>query len=166
MALDMNPSSGFNAFWDDTVSQFRAEAIENHLDDGDNLDVINTHVTGAVDADTLQAQYAYPFVWSIATNHSPAYATTATDHGDLSMRVVFFAADYDPDTALQKARVMGGYCVDNVEGSALVDDTGTAHAAKVELDDFQLDSRPTSGDGAQVKFAELAFSIDVERKYV
>lgn len=164
MPVDLSDPSGFNKFWDDTVGAFRDEAIDDHIDGG-NLDPLNDHVTGAVDSDTLAAQYAFPVVWSVALNHSPAYATTATDQGDLTMRVVVFASDTDPDLALQKARVLGGRIVDNVEGSALVDDAGNAQASKVELDDFQLDSRPVSGQGAQLKFAELAFSVNVERKY-
>lgn len=166
MPLDLDPSTGFNAYWDDTVSQFRKEAIDDHLADGDVLDAVNSHVTGPVDADTLFAQYAFPIIWSIPTNHSTAYATTSTDHGALSMRVVVFATDTDPDIAFQKARVLGGHIVDNVEGSALVDDSGTAHAARVDLDDFQMDSRPVANQGnAQVKFCELSFSIQVERPY-
>lgn len=165
MPVDLSNPTGFNKFFEDTVGQFRAEAIDDHLADGGSLDELNDHVTGAVDSDTLAAQYAFPIVWSVPLNHSPAYATTATDQGTLSMRVVVFAADTDPDFALRKARHIGGIIVDNVEGSALVDDSGTAHAARVDLDDYQLDSRPVSGQGAQVKFCELAFSIQVERRY-
>lgn len=164
MPVDLSNPTGFNRYWEETVGQFRAEAVDDHLDGG-NLDPINDHVTGPVDADTLASQYAFPVVWSVPTNHSPAYATVNTDQGTLSMRVVVFAADTDPDMALTKARVLGGRIVDNVEGSALVDDSGDAHAARVDLNDFQLDSRPVSGQGAQLKFAELAFGIQVERNY-
>lgn len=164
MPMDLDDDSGFNQFWDDTISAFRKEAIDDHLDGG-NLDAVNDHVIGPVDSTTLAAQYAMPVVWSVPTGHSPAYATTATDQGTLSMRVVTFAKDQHQPTAFKKARVLGGRIVDNVEGSALVVD-GRANASKVELDDFQTDSRPVSGQGAALKFAELAFSIEVERKYV
>jgi hypothetical protein len=156
MPMDLSNPTGFNKFW--------AEAIDDHLDGG-NLDAVNEHITGAVDPDTLAAQYAFPVVWSVPTNHSPDYATVATDQGTLSFQVVTLAADTDPDIALQKARTLGGRIVNNVEGSALVDDSGTAHAARVDLDDFQLDSRPISGQGAQVKYCELAFAIRTERRY-
>lgn len=165
MTVDFSNPQGFNKFFEDTVRLFREQAIDDHLADGEDLDAINDHVTGAVDADTLAAQYNWPIVWSVPMNHSPAYATTTTDQGTLSIRVVVFAADTDPDTALQKARVLGGRIVTNIEGSALIDDQGKAHAARVDLDDFQLDSRPMSNQGAQVKFCELAFSIQVERHY-
>jgi len=164
MPVDLSNPTGFNKYWTDTVGQFRAEAVDDHIDGG-NLDPVNDHVTGVVDADTLAAQYDFPVIWSVPTNHSPAYATVATDQGTLNMRVVVFAADIDPDAALTKARVLGGRIVNNVEGSALVDDSGTAHAGRVDLNDFQLDSRPVSGQGAQLKFAELAFGIQVERNY-
>lgn len=164
MPVDLSNPQGFNAFWEDTVEHFRAEAIDDHLDGG-NLDPVNDHVTGSVDADTLASQYAMPIVWSTPTNHSPAYATVGTDQGTLSMNVVVLAADQNPDSALQKARVLAGRIVDNVEGSALVDDSGTAHAGRVDLQDFQVDSRPVSGQGAAVKFTELSFGIQVERQY-
>lgn len=164
MPVDLSNPTGFNKYWTDTVGQFRAEAVDDHIDGG-NLDPVNAHVTGAVDADTLAAQYDFPVIWTVPTNHSPAYATVNTDQGTLNMRVVVFAADIDPDKALTKARVLGGRIVNNVEGSALVDDSGTAHAGRVDLNDFQLDSRPVSGQGAQLKFAELAFGIQVERNY-
>jgi hypothetical protein len=164
MPVDLTDPQGFNKFWEETVGQFRAEAIDNHLDGG-NLDPLNSHVTGAVDADTLAAQYDFPVVWSIPTNHSPNYATITTDQGALTINVVVFAADTDPDAAFQKARVLGGRIVNNVEGSALVDDNGDAHAGRVDLNDFQTDSRPVAGQGAQVKFAELSFAVQVERDY-
>jgi len=164
MPVDFSNPSGFNQFFDAVVDQFRTEAIDDELSGG-NLDPVNDHVTGAVDSDTLAAQYDMPVIWSVPLNHSPSYATISTDQGTLSMRVVVLAADMDGDTALKKARVLGGRIVNNVEGSALVDSNGDAQASKVLLDDFQLDSRPVSGQGAQVKFCELAFSIDVERKY-
>lgn len=163
MPIDFSNPEGFNAFFEGTVGAFRSEAIDDHLSGG-NLDPVNDHITGAVDADTLASQYDFPVVWSVPTNHSPAYATTATDQGTLSMRVVTFAADHDPDVAFKKARVLGGRIVNNVEGSALIVD-GRANASKVELADFQTDSRPVSGNGAVLKFAELAFNIEVERKY-
>lgn len=165
MPVDLSDPQGFNQFWDDVVGQFRKEAVDDHLQNG-NLQPVNAHVTGPVDQDTLASQYAFPVVWSIPTNHSPAYATTSTDQGDLSMTVVVFASDVEPQAAFDKARHLGGRIVNNVEGSALVDDTGTAHAAQVRLDDFQMDSRPvTNQGGAQVKFCEMAFAIDVERRY-
>jgi hypothetical protein len=165
MPLDMSDPRGFNAFWEDTVDQFRLEAIDQHLDTG-NLSAVNVHETGPVDQNALQSQYAFPVIWSVPTNHSPAYATTNTDHGDLGMRVVVFASDVDAQTAFDKARTLGGRVVNNVEGSALVDQNGDAHAANVLLDDFQTDSRPVNNQGnAQLKFAELAFSINVERPY-
>jgi len=164
MPMDLSSPQGFNQFWEDTVEQFRAEAIDDHLNGG-NLDVVNDHVTGPVDQNTLAAHYAYPVIWTIALNHSPNYATTATDQGVLSVRAVAFASDTDAETALSKARTLGGRMVNNVEGSALVDDQGDAHAANVRLIDFQLDSRPVTGQGAQVKFCEIQFGIDVERRY-
>lgn len=164
MPVDLSNPQGFNAFWEATVDQFRAEAIDNHLDGG-NLDPLNDHVTGPVDANTLASQYAFPIAWSVPLNHSPAYSTVSTDQGDLSMRVVVLASDTEPQAAFDKARTLGGRIVNNVEGSALVDDSGTAQAARVDLDDFQMDSRPVAQQGAQVKFAELAFSIHVERSY-
>lgn len=164
MPVDTSNPQGFNQFWEETVDQFRAEAVDDHLDGG-NLDPVNSHITGSVDADTLAAQYDFPVVWSIPTNHSPNYATISTDQGTLTMNVVVFAADTDPDAAFTKARVLGGRIVNNVEGSALVDDSGTAHAARVDLNDFQTDSRPVANQGAQVKFAELSFAVEVERDY-
>lgn len=164
MPVDLSNPQGFNQFWEDTVDQFRAEAVDNHLSGG-NLDPVNDHVTGPVDSNTLASQYSFPVVWSVPMNHSPAYATVSTDQGALSMRVVVFAADTDAQTAFDKARVLGGRIVNNVEGSALVDGSGTAHAARVDLDDFQMDSRPVNQKGAQVKFSELAFSVHVERSY-
>ena len=165
MPVDLSGQTGFNKFWSDTVGQFRAEAIDDHLNGG-NLDAVNDHVTGPVDQQTLASQYAFPVIWSIPTNHSPAYATIATDQGALTIRVVVFATDTDPETAFDVARVLGGRVVNNVEGSALVDDSGTAHAAKVELADFQMDSRPVNNQGgAQLKFAELQFSVEIERRY-
>lgn len=164
MPIDLSNPTGFNQFWTDTVSQFRTEAIDDHLNGG-NLDPVNDHITGPVDATTLAAQYAMPVVWSVPTTHSPAYATISTDQGTLSMRVVVFAEDTDPSTAFDKARELGGRIVNNVERSALVDSNGNAQAAEVLLDDFQMDSRPvTNQGGAQLKFCELAFSIEVERK--
>lgn len=164
MPVDNTNPTGFNAFFEDTVAQFRAEAIDDHLNGG-NLDPINTHITGPVDANTLASQYAFPVVWSIPTNHSPAYATVNTDQGTLTMNVVVFAADTDADSAFTKARVLGGRIVNNVEGSALVDGNGDAQAARVDLTDFQTDSRPVAEQGAQVKFAELGFAVQVERNY-
>lgn len=165
MPLDLSNPQGFNQFWEETVDQFRLEAIDSHLDGG-NLDVVNAHETGPVDQNTLQSQYAFPVIWSVPLNHSPSYATTATDHGDLSMRVIVFCQDADAQTAFDKARVLGGRVVNNVEGSALVDQNGDAHAGNVLLDDFQMDSRPVNNQGgAQLKFCEVMFSISVERPY-
>lgn len=164
MPVDLSDPEGFNAFWEDTVGQFRQEAIDDHLDGG-NLDPVNSHVTGIVDGDTLAAQYDFPVVWSVPTNHSPAYETVRTDQGALTMNVVVFAADTDPDKAFTKARVLGGRIVNNIEGSALIDDDGNANAARVDLNDFQTDSRPVANQGAQVKFAEISFGINVERDY-
>jgi len=162
--IDLGDPQGFNRFWENTVGAFRAEAIDDHLDGG-NLDPVNAHITGVADANTLAAQYDFPVIWSTPTTHSPTYATVATDQGALSINVVIFAADTDPDAAFQKARVLGGRIVNNVEGSALVDDDGNANASKVELDEFRTDSRPVNQQGAQVKFAEVAFDVDVERRY-
>jgi hypothetical protein len=164
MPVDMSSPSGFNAYWEGTLTRFRAEAVDDHLDGG-NLDPINDHVTGAIDQDTLASQYAFPVVWSVPSGHQPTYETVATDHGTMPVTVVVLAADTDPDMAFQKARTLGGRIIDNVEGSALVDDSGTAHASRVDLNEFIVDNRPVSGKGAQVKFAEIDFNIQTERNY-
>jgi len=164
MPVDMSDPSGFNAYWEATLTRFRAEAIDDHLDGG-NLDPINDHVTGAVDQDSLASQYAFPVIWSVPSGHQPTYETVATDQGTIQVTVVVLAADTNPDMAFQKARTLGGRIIDNVEGSALVDDSGRAHASRVDLNEFILDNRPVSGKGAQVKFAEIDFNIEVERRY-
>lgn len=164
MPVDLSSQAGFNSFWEGVVGEFRRIAIDDPMDGG-NLDDVTTHLRGAVDQDTLVNQHAYPLVWSVPLNHSPSYATVNTDQGTLSMRVVVLAADTDPETAFRKARTLAGRVVNNVEGSALVDQNGDAQASTVELQDFQMDSRPLTSKGAQVKFGETQFSIDVERTY-
>lgn len=164
MTVSFSNPQGFNKYWEDTVGQFRKEAIDDELSGG-NLDPVNAHITGPVDANTLAAQYEFPVVWSIPTDHSTAYATTSTDQGDLNMRVVVFAADTDPQSAFKKARVLGGRIVNNVEKSALVDQNGNAQAASVDLDQFQMDTRTVPQKGAQLKFNEQTWSINVERRY-
>lgn len=165
MPVDTTDQQGFNKFWDDTVGQFRAEAIENHVQDG-NLTALEDHVTGPVTEQQLAAQNAFPFVWTVPQSHSPAYATVNTDQGDLQMQVVMFAQDTDPEAAFTKARVLLGRVVNNVEGSALVDDSGTAHAASVDLTNFQMDIGISPGDSrAQVRSGQAIFSINVERPY-
>lgn len=164
MPVDLSNPSGFNQHWVDVVTQFRKEAIDDHLSGG-NLDVINDHITGPVDPQTLAAQYAFPVVWSLPTSHSPAYDTVATDHGALDITVTVFAADTDAETAYQKARELGGRIVNNVEGSALVNDQGDAEAARVDLTQFDMDTRPATGNGAQVKYSEANYQVQTERNY-
>jgi len=164
MPVDLATQTGFNDFWEGVVGTFRRVAVDDPMNGG-NLDGVTTHLKGAVDQDTLLNQHAYPVVWSVPLNHSPNYATVDSDQGTLSMRVVVLAADVDPETAFRKSRTLAGRIVNNVEGTALVDQNGDAQASNVELQDFQMDSRPLTSKGAQVKFAEVQFSIDVERRY-
>lgn len=163
MPMDLSNPSGFAKWWDDTVGQFRKEAIDDPMADG-NLTVLNNHVTGPITAEQLAAQQAYPFVWSVPQNHSPSRATVSTDHGTLQVQVVTFAADTDADTAFRKAVHLAGRIVDNVEGSALVDDSGSAHAAEVSLTNFQPDYQASPGEArAQVRTCQAIFDIETER---
>lgn len=165
MPVDMSNPTGFNQFWEDTVDQFRKEAIDDPMNGG-NLDALNDHKTGPITADQLEAQQAYPFAWTVPQNHSPAYATAASDHGTLQMQVVMFAADAEAKAAFDKARTLLGRVVNNVEGSALVDSNGTAHAAQVKLQTFQMDFQASPGASrAQIRTAQGMFGIEIERNY-
>jgi uncharacterized protein (DUF2252 family) len=165
MPVDLSSPQGFNRFWADVVDQFRREAIDDHLQDG-NLTPVQDHVVGPTTEEELAAQNAYPFVWSLAQSHTPNYATVSEDHGDLEIQVFLFAQDTNTKAAFDKARALLGRVVNNVEGSALVDDSGTAHASKVLLDSFQMDIGVSPGTNrAQVRSGQATFSVDVERRY-
>lgn len=163
MPVDLSNPTGFNRFWQEVVGRFRSEAVDDPMDGG-NLDALEDHITGPVTADQLRAQNAYPFAWSVPRNHSPAYATVTEDQGTLQIQVVIFAADADPELAFEKARVLAGRVVDNVEGSALVGPNGKAAASQVSLQNFQMDFQASPGDSrAQTRTAQTLFGVEVER---
>lgn len=165
--MELVDETGFNAFWDGAVDTFRNLVIDEPMEPGGNLEPVNNHVTGPIDANGLANQNAYPFIMSVPMNWSPNYATNTTDQGVLEMQVVAFAADIDIDVAFEKARVLGGRIVDNVEDNrALVDDEGRANASAVWLDDFQMDFTPSGAQSnQQIKYCNLVFRIEAKRSY-
>lgn len=160
----MTYTGSFNDFWDDVVSAFRQVAIDDPMDGGP-LDDVNDHVTGPTTDQNLSAQYAFPVIWSVPEGHTPDYTTTASDQGDLRVRVVTFAADTDPEAAFDRARMFGGHVVDAVEANRSLVVDGDAHAEGVWLSDFQMDFRVTTGnERAQVKYCQMFFDIGVKRR--
>lgn len=165
--MNLDDQNGFNAAWDDVVTTFRKVAIDDPMDGG-NLDVLNSHAQGPIDANGLANQMAYPFVMSVPMNWDPDFATTASDQGTLNIQVVAFAADAELEIAFEKARILGGRIVNNVEANqSLVDpETGRARGDAF-LTDFQMDFTPSGGPNnrQQVKFCNLQFGIEAKRHY-
>lgn len=166
MPIDLDNPSGFSKFWDDVVTAFREVAIDNELDDG-NLDVLNDHIKGPVDGQTLASQYAYPVVWSVPQNWSPAYDTSAADDGNLSVQVVVFTQDADLEVGYQKARELSGRIVDNIEDDRELAGGSTDAAGSVGgtwMTDFNLNfTLGGQGTRAQITYAQVLFSIDAKR---
>lgn len=166
MAWYDTPEPGsYNEWWTDIVGAFRSVAIDDHLADGENLDRLNDHITGPVSSDSLASQYQYPVIWSVPQSHTPAYDTVSTEHGDIQVQVVVFATDVEPDAAFQKARALAGRVIDNVEANRSLVIDGTSHG-DVFLDSLQMDFQSYPGSPrAQLKFAQMLFSIDINRRY-
>lgn len=163
MTIDLSTQTGFNGFLDRLITRFRDQAINSELDGG-NLDAVNQHVEGPINTDQLSSQYAYPILWSVPQTYSTAYDTVASDHGELQIQVIVVASDADPKVAFEKARVVIGRVIGNVERSALVD-AGEAAASNVRLENLQLDFEARrGGNRAQLRYAQAVFGIDAERR--
>jgi len=172
VTIDLSNPQGFSKFWDDVVTAFREVAIDNPMQAGGNLydsddgqPVFNDHIKGPVDGQTLASQYAYPVVWSVPQNWSPAYDTTASDEGTLSLQVVVFTQDADQEVGFRKARELLGRITNNVENDRSLSGGSTDAAGKVGgtwLMDFNLNFTLGQQKG-QLTYAQGLFDIEAKR---
>jgi len=173
MPIELDNPSGFSKTWDDIVTAFREVAIDQPMNGGNLTDaggdpVLNDHITGPVNGQTLAAQYAYPVVWSVPQQWTADYQTTAADQGQLQLQVVVFTADADQETAFRKARELLGRIVNNVEADRSLSGGTTDAAGKVGgtwLTNFQMDFTLSAGQGnrAQITWGQALFDIDAKR---
>jgi hypothetical protein len=173
MPIDLSNPSGFSKTWDDIVTAFREVAIDQpmnggNLTDGNGDPVLNDHITGPVDGQTLASQYAYPVVWSVPQTWNPDYRTTSADHGELQAQVVVFTQDQDQDYAFRKARELLARIVTNIEDDRELSAGTTDAAGKVGgtwMTNFQMDYVLASGGGqrAQINYGQALFQIDAKR---
>lgn len=180
MPLDMSNPEGFTAFLFDVFDAFREVAIgvyegddpddwtvPDNLLDADGDPVLNDVAVGPVVEDALASQHAYPLAWVVPQTYTPSYETSATDQGELQVQVVIFATDTDPWSALKKAATISGRIVNNVEADrALTTASIDNDAAATWLTNYQLDFQATPGnERAQLKFCQMLFGVNVERRY-
>lgn len=180
MPLDMSNPQGFTAFLFDAFDAFREVAVgtyegddpanwtvPSNLEDANGDPILNDVAVGPVVEDALASQHAYPLAWVVPQTYTPAYETSATDQGDLQVQVVIFATDTDAWTALKKAATISGRIVNNVEADrALTGASVDNDVAATWLTNYQLDFQATPGnERAQLKFCQMLFGLNVERKY-
>lgn len=175
MSIDLSNPSGFSKTWDDIVTAFREVAIDNAMAAGGNLHdgsagepILNDHITGPVDGQTLAAQYAYPVVWSVPQTWTADYRTNASDQGELQVQVVIFTQNQDQDRAFREGRELLGRIVNNVENDRSLSGGSTDAAGKVGgtwMTNFQMDFTMSTGQGtrAQLTWGQALFQIDAKR---
>lgn len=162
-----NPAnfSGWTEFYLTILDRFRQVAIDNHKASG-NLNMINRHITGVTDPETLLAQYKLPVVMSYPVAANPNKATVGSDRGEVSMQVVSWTVNYEQVTALEDAIIIAGNVVNNVEDDReLINGTGTAYATDIDVREFSPDFTMQQGDtNAYLKFCQVTFDIQYKRK--
>lgn len=173
MPIDLSNPSGFNAFWVNVVEAFREIGIGDYSDDdptnwtvpsnlqdGSGDPILNDHIKGPVDGQTLASQHAYPVVWSVPQSWTPSYDTSKSDQGQLQVMVVVFAADQDQWYGFRKARELGGRIVNNLEADRALD----GNASAVWLENFQTDFLVGGQNTrAQLQFCSAVYQIDAKR---
>lgn len=173
MTLDLSNPSGFSKFWNDVVTAFREVAVDNATNSGGNLHdgsdpVINDHIKGPVDGQTLASQYAYPVIWTVPQQWVPAYQTNASDQGEMQIQVVAFTMDQDAETGFQKARELLGRIVNNIEDDRSLSGGSTDAAGSIgrtELTNFQMDFvlSTEGGQRAQLTWGQALFDLHAKR---
>jgi len=155
---------GFTQFYLEILDRFRDVAVDNHTDSG-NLSMLNDHVRGVTDPETLLAQYELPVVMSYPVATEPDKATVAADRGQVGMQVVAWTANYEQVTALEDAIIIAGNVVNNVEDDReLVDGTGRAAATDIDVREFQPDfTLQTGNTNAFLKFTQVTFDVQYKR---
>lgn len=162
---DPDNFSGFTQFYLDVVSRFRAVAVDNHLSSG-NLSMLNEHIKGITDPETLLSQYELPVVMSYPTTAEPDKATIGSDRGQVGFQVTAWTANYEQVTALEDAIIIAGNVVNNVESDReLVNGTGRAGATDIDIRDFSPDFTLQTGQtNAFLKFCQVTFDIEYKRR--
>lgn len=156
--------SGFTQFYLDVLQTFRDVAINNHL--SGNLDMVNDHIQGVTDPETLLAQYELPVVMSYPVTSEPDRGTIQSDQGQVGMQVVSWTANYDQVTALEDAIIIAGNVVNNVESDReLVNGDAKATATDTELREFSPDfTLATGNSNAFLKFTQATFDVHYKRR--
>lgn len=162
---DPSDYSGFTQFYLEILDRFRDVAIDNHTDTG-NLSMINDHIRGVTDPETLLSQYEFPVLMSYPTTATPDKATVASDRGEVTMQVVAWTANYEQVTALEDAIIIAGNVVNNVEADReLVNGTGRAVATDIDLQEFAPDfTLQTGNTNAFLKFCQATFNVQYKRR--
>lgn len=157
---------GFTQFYLEILDRFRDVAVDNHTGSSDNLSMINDHIRGVTDPETLLSQYELPVVMSYPVATEPDKATIAADRGQVGMQVVAWTANYEQVTALEDAIIIAGNVVNNVEADReLVNGTGRATATDIDVREFSPDfTLQTGNTNAFLKFCQVTFDVQYKRK--
>jgi len=163
---DPSDYDGFTQFYLEIVSRFRSVAVDNHTGTNGNLSMLNDHIKGITDPETLLAQYELPVVMSYPTTTEPEKATVGSDRGQIGMQVVAWTANYEQVTALEDAIIIAGNVVNNVEADReLVDGTGRAAATDIDIREFSPDFTLQTGQtNAFLKFCQVTFDVEYKRR--
>lgn len=148
---------------------WRDVAIDNHVQDGENLDGLTEHVTGVVDTQSLLNNYDLPIVMSFPGQHNPGAGTLSTDQGTLAITAVVYDHDLHTTTALEDAMEYAGTIVSNVENDPTLTaggDTDRAKVAACRLTNFSPDFEENPPpDRAPLKWCAASFTCDLKRRY-
>jgi len=157
---------GFTQFYLEILDRFRDVAVDNHTGSSGNLSMINEHIRGITDPETLLSQYEFPVLMSYPTTTTPVKATVASDRGEINMQVVAWTANYEQVTALEDAIIIAGNVVNNVENDReLVNGTGRAAATDIDVQEFAPDFMLQTGQtNAFLKFCQVTFNVEYKRR--
>lgn len=167
--------TGFTKAHLEAFSRFRDVAVDNHLDGG-NLDGsganpdVQHHIKGVVDQETLLNQYELPVVMSIPTSGSSTPRTTAADDTEFRFSVSAWVSDYDQAYGLEKAQIIIGNIINNVESNRNMESApgaGDPIARDAGLDgpdavsyDFALNVQPQ----VHLKWGTADFVVETKRQ--
>lgn len=149
--------SGFTEAHLQVLERFRDVAVDNHLQTG-NLDGsgsqpdVQHHIKGVVDADTLLNQYELPVVMSVPTGIGSSPRNIAADDTTYGFSVSAWVRDYDQAFGLEKAQIIIGNIIGNIEDNReLAKTDGTDPIAR----DSKL-------DGSDAVSFDFALNVDAQ----